>query len=75
MAWMISLNRFSPPFIHSASGAVFTDVDGNDYLDFNVADLSMTMGYGPAPRRSAARFARGRSFFCPPKTLWWLVAC
>ncbi|WJN61713.1 aminotransferase class III-fold pyridoxal phosphate-dependent enzyme [Pseudomonas sp. SO81] len=49
MAWMVSLNRFSPPFIHSASGAVFTDVDDNRYLDFNVADLSMTMGYGPMP--------------------------
>lgn len=49
MAWMVSLNRFSPPFIQHAEGSGFTDVDGNHYLDFNVADLSMTMGYGPGP--------------------------
>lgn len=67
MAWMVSLNRFSPPFIQSANGAVFTDVDGNDYLDFNVADLSMTMGYGPDPIVEAVsrQVRQGAQFLLP----------
>lgn len=67
MAWMVSLNRFSPPFIETAGGATFTDVDGNRYLDFNVADLSMTMGYGPAPVVEAVsrQVRQGAQFLLP----------
>ncbi|WP_187679878.1 aminotransferase class III-fold pyridoxal phosphate-dependent enzyme [Pseudomonas sp. N40(2020)] len=75
MAWMVSLNRFNPPFIRSAAGAVFTDVDGNDYLDFNVADLSMTMGYGPAPvvRAVSRQVLEGAQFLLPTEDA--LVVC
>lgn len=67
MAWMVSLNRFSPPFIQHAAGAGFTDVDGNHYLDFNVADLSMTMGYGPGPIVEAVsrQVRQGAQFLLP----------
>ena len=49
MGWMRGLYRTAPIFIDRGVGATFTDVDGNDYLDFNVCDLSMTMGFGPQP--------------------------
>ena len=32
-----------------ATGARFTDVDGHEYRDFNIADLSMFCGYAPEP--------------------------
>ncbi len=47
MAWMAGLYRTPPLYIAGGKGASFTDIDGNRYLDFNVADLAMTMGYGP----------------------------
>ena len=30
----------------AAAALRFTDVDGNEYLDFNLADTSMFTGYG-----------------------------
>jgi glutamate-1-semialdehyde 2,1-aminomutase len=67
MAWMVSLNRLGPPFIDHASGTHFSDVDGNSYLDFNVADLSMTMGYAPKPIVDAVcrQVQRGAQFLLP----------
>ena len=43
------------------------DVEGNRYLDFTVADLSMTMGYGPAPivEAVAGQMVRGAHFLLP----------
>jgi glutamate-1-semialdehyde 2,1-aminomutase len=49
MAWIKGLYRTPPLYVTHGEGARFFDVDGNGYLDFNVADLSMTMGFGPAP--------------------------
>ena len=49
MAWMKGLNRTPPLYISHGEGARFFDVDGNGYLDFNVCDLAMTMGFGPKP--------------------------
>jgi glutamate-1-semialdehyde aminotransferase len=49
MAWMKGLYRTPPLYVTHGQGARFFDVDGNGYLDFNVADLSMTMGFGPTP--------------------------
>ena len=46
MTWMRSIFRNAPIFVDRGSGASFTDLDGNAYLDFNVSDLSMTMGFG-----------------------------
>ena len=42
MSWMFGLYRTPPLYIDRGQGASFTDVDGNDYLDFNLCDLSMT---------------------------------
>ena len=46
MAWMSNLYRTPPLYVGTGAGARFSDVDGNEYLDFNVCDLSMTMGFG-----------------------------
>ena len=46
MPWMAGLWRTPPIYIASGHGAYITDVDGNAYLDFNLCDLSMTVGYG-----------------------------
>ena len=42
----------------------FRDIDGNEYLDFNVADLSMSAGFGPPPIVAAvsAQVGVGRTF-------------
>jgi glutamate-1-semialdehyde 2,1-aminomutase len=67
MAWMAGLYRTPPIYCESGSGARFRDIDGNDYLDFNVADLSMSAGFGPPPIVAAvsAQIARGAHFLLP----------
>jgi glutamate-1-semialdehyde aminotransferase len=49
MSWMAGLYRFPPLYVTHGEGATFFDADGNGYLDFNVCDLSMTMGFGTTP--------------------------
>jgi glutamate-1-semialdehyde 2,1-aminomutase len=49
MQWMTGLYRTPAIYVAEGKGSYFTDIDGNSYCDFNVCDLSMTMGYGPAP--------------------------
>jgi glutamate-1-semialdehyde aminotransferase len=64
MAWMRGLYRTPPLYVDHGSGPCFVDVDGNRYLDFNLADLSMTMGYGPETIVAAVAraMARGAHF-------------
>ncbi|MGH8338435.1 MAG: aminotransferase class III-fold pyridoxal phosphate-dependent enzyme, partial [Gammaproteobacteria bacterium] len=49
MTWMSGLYRSLPIYITHGVGPIFFDIDGNGYLDFNLCDLSMTMGFGPKP--------------------------
>ena len=67
MAWMRGLYRTPPIFINHGLGASFSDVDGNSYLDFNVCDLSMTMGFGPQPIVDAVskQIREGAHFLLP----------
>ena len=37
-----------PLWVAEGHGARFTDVDGHEYGDFNIADMSMFCGYGPS---------------------------
>lgn len=58
MPWMVWLYDHAPPFVTGGQGSWFTDADGFDYIDFNLADLSNTMGYGDTPvARAVARQA------------------
>jgi len=45
MSWMHGLYRHPSLFVESGAGSTFRDVDGNRYIDFNVVDLAMTMGF------------------------------
>ncbi len=67
MAWMAGLHRHPPLYVAGGAGSRFEDVDGNSYIDFNLADLSNTVGYGPTPvsRRLAEQAARGLQFLLP----------
>ena len=67
MAWMAGLYRHPLLFVAEGSGASFTDVDGNTYLDMNQADLSMNCGYGPPPvvKAGAQRLLQGSQFLLP----------
>lgn len=58
MPWMLWLYDHPPPFVTGGQGSRFTDVDGHGYIDFNLADLSNSMGYGDTPvARAVARQA------------------
>ena len=67
MQWMAGLYRHAPIHVTSGEGACFEDVDGNRYLDMNLADLAAFLGFAPEPvtRAIAARAPMGASFLLP----------
>jgi glutamate-1-semialdehyde 2,1-aminomutase len=67
MTWMRSLYPTPPIYVAAGSGPTFSDVDGNAYLDFNVCDLSMTMGFGNeiVAAALASQGRRGAHFLLP----------
>ena len=67
MAWMAGLYRHQPMFVSEGSGSQFQDVDGNSYIDFNLSDLSNTIGHGEnaVSRRVSAQALRGMQFLLP----------
>jgi glutamate-1-semialdehyde 2,1-aminomutase len=67
MAWMVGSYHHQPPWVADAKGAHLTDVDGHDYADFNIADLSMFCGYAPEPlvRAVTRQIERGNQFLLP----------
>jgi glutamate-1-semialdehyde 2,1-aminomutase len=75
MAWFASSYAHPPMFVARAEGARFTDVDGNEYSDFNIADMSMFGGYAPAPvvRAVAERMAEGNQFLLPTEDSVWVA--
>jgi len=67
MAWMTGSYHHAPLWAAEGRGAHFRDVDGNDYADFNIADMSMFCGYAPEPlvRAVADRMRAGHQFLLP----------
>jgi glutamate-1-semialdehyde 2,1-aminomutase len=67
MAWMSSAYDHPPIFVDRGQGPTFVDIDGNEYIDFNLADISMFAGYGgePLARVVAERTAAGNQFLLP----------
>src|SRR5262245_32882035 len=55
MAWMVGLYRHHPMFVAQGAGAYFEDVDGNRYLDMNLADLAGSLGFAPLAVVAAVR--------------------
>jgi glutamate-1-semialdehyde 2,1-aminomutase len=70
MAWMAGFYRTPALWVAGGTGANFTDVDGNRYIDFNVCDMSSILGYAH-PRLTeaiSAQAARGVQLFLPSES-------
>jgi len=67
VSWMAGFWRHTPVVAVSGKATQFTDLDGNVYRDFNLADLSMAAGFAPEAidRAVAAQSARGNHFLLP----------
>ncbi len=67
MPWMRALYAHEPFFVASGSGATFTDIDGNDYVDMNVVDMAMILGFAPrhVVEAVAGAAAKGAHFLLP----------
>ncbi len=75
MAWLIGSFDHPPMFVVAGKGAHFTDVDGHDYADFNIADMSMFCGYAPEPVVEAVgrRMSFGSQFMLPGEDAIWVA--
>jgi glutamate-1-semialdehyde 2,1-aminomutase len=67
MSWMATLYEHPTIVVERGDGATFTDVDGNSYLDFNLADTSMFTGHGveALARAVGERVGAGSQFLLP----------
>lgn len=67
MSWMYGLYRHHSLYVSHGTGPAFFDVDGNRYLDFNVVDLAVTMGFNNPHIDNAVQEAmrRGSHFLLP----------
>ncbi|MCU9839459.1 aminotransferase class III-fold pyridoxal phosphate-dependent enzyme [Ruegeria sp. WL0004] len=67
MSWMSAFFSHPPVFVDGGEGSVFRDIDGNEFVDFNLADLSNTVGYGKnaVSRALADCAARGIQYLQP----------
>jgi glutamate-1-semialdehyde aminotransferase len=75
MSWLRTSYDHLPIFAAEASGGRFVDADGHEYADFNIADMSMFTGYGPAPVVDAVsrRVAAGLQFLLPTEDAVWVA--
>jgi glutamate-1-semialdehyde 2,1-aminomutase len=64
MDWMTSFYQHPTVYVATGAGAWFTDVDGNRYLDMNLADSSSFCGFAPGPVVEAVsrRLSAGTQF-------------
>jgi glutamate-1-semialdehyde 2,1-aminomutase len=67
MSWMVTLHDHPSIVVQGGSGGSFTDVDGNAYIDFNLADMSTFTGYGSEAvvRSVSERLEEGAQFLLP----------
>jgi glutamate-1-semialdehyde 2,1-aminomutase len=67
MSWMESLYEYPPVFAEKGSGSRFRDVDGHEYLDMYLGDMSGFCGHAPAAVVDAVsrRMAAGNHFLLP----------
>jgi glutamate-1-semialdehyde 2,1-aminomutase len=76
MSWLRTSYDHLPLFAAGAAGGRFADVDGHEYADFNIADMSMFTGYGhPAVVEAVSRqVAAGAQFLLPTEDSVWVAA-
>ncbi|MGH2629341.1 MAG: aminotransferase class III-fold pyridoxal phosphate-dependent enzyme [Actinomycetota bacterium] len=75
MSWLLTSYDHPPLWVDDAKGARFRDLDGNEYADFNIADMSMFAGYGPEPVVEAVsrRISSGSQFLLPSEDSIWVA--
>ena len=75
MSWLRNSFEPIPMWVDEGSGSHFRDVDGHDYLDTNIADMSMFTGYAPQPVVAAVsrRMAQGSQFMAPDEDAVWVA--
>lgn len=74
MHWMVKWAGAFPVFVDRASGAHFTDVDGNQYLDLCLGDTGAMTGHAPQATVDAIaqQIARGITFMLPTEDALWI---
>ena len=60
MSWMAKWPGAYPVFVEEAKGAHFSDVDGNNYIDFCLGDTGSMTGHSPDATVAAIREQAGR---------------
>jgi glutamate-1-semialdehyde 2,1-aminomutase len=75
MSWHRTSYDHPPLFVAEGKGSRFRDVDGHEYADFNIADMSMFAGYAPEPVVEAVsrRVAQGSQFLLPNEDSLWVA--
>src|SRR5215510_11638011 len=74
MLWMIRWAGSFPVFVQEASGAHFTDVDGNDYVDFCLGDTGAMTGHSPYATVEAVQkqIQKGITLMLPYEDAIWV---
>ncbi len=74
MPWMTEWAGAFPVFVAAAHGARFTDVDGNEYVDFCLGDTGAMAGHSPpaAAEAIAAQAGRGVTLMLPTEDSAWV---
>ena len=67
MPWMTEWAGDHPVFVAEAEGSRFTDVDGNEYVDFCLGDTGAMTGHSPPPTVAAVskQASRGITLMLP----------
>ena len=77
MAWLADPATYDhlPVWVTEGTGSRFRCVDGHEYVDFNVADMSMFCGYAPEPVVEAVsrRMRAGNQFLLPVEDSIWVA--
>ena len=74
MNWMVRWAGKFPVFVKEAKGAHFTDVDGNDYVDFCLGDTGAMTGHAPEATINAIveQARRGITLMLPTENAIWV---
>ncbi|HEY6566345.1 MAG TPA: aspartate aminotransferase family protein [Actinomycetota bacterium] len=76
MNWMVRWPGDWPVFVEHAEGAHFTDVDGNQFVDFCLGDTGGMAGHGPKASVDAIaeQAAKGITLMLPTEDAAWVGA-
>ena len=74
MHWMTEWAGPFPVFVEEASGARFSDVDGNEYVDLCLGDTGAMTGHAPeaAAAAVAEQMRRGTTLMLPTEDSIWV---